>query len=138
MYGKEYKTEINRLVGASIRAVREENHMTRDELASMLGLTTSHMGLMERGDRGAHPAILMMLSERFNVPITEFFAGTKGKYTKGRHVEPTSAAHDESDKKLLNRVNTLARTLSGDCLELAAATLTSIAAFSKRTKAEGK
>jgi transcriptional regulator with XRE-family HTH domain len=47
--------------------------MSREELAETLDLTVSHMGLIERGERGATPVTLEKLSQIFGIKIDDFF-----------------------------------------------------------------
>jgi len=48
--------------------------MSRDELAETLDLTVSHMGLIERGERGATAVTLEKLAHVFSVQIDSLFA----------------------------------------------------------------
>lgn len=45
-----YKQELARL-GAAIRAVRKEIHVSQEALALRAGIDRSHMGKIERGER---------------------------------------------------------------------------------------
>ena len=70
---KREKRRLDKIVGENIRMERELRNMTREELGELLELTTSHVGLIERGDRGATAVSLMSLSQVFNAPLDRFF-----------------------------------------------------------------
>ena len=70
---REDKVHLDKIIGRNIRAEREARGISRDELAELLDLTTSHMGLIERGERGATAVTLSKLTRVFDVPIDHFF-----------------------------------------------------------------
>ena len=49
---KEVKTSLDKEVGSRIKKVRTSLGISREKLADQLGLGVSHMGLIERGERG--------------------------------------------------------------------------------------
>ena len=61
----------------------------------LLGVSTSHMGLMERGERGVHALNLAKLSQLFDLPIGEFFDSSK--------MEGLSISKSLDDKMQANR-----------------------------------
>ena len=67
------KRKLDGIIGASIRRERVERKISREEIAAILGLTTSHLGLIERGERGATNVVLDKLRHIFKVPIDHFF-----------------------------------------------------------------
>ena len=71
------KQQINALVGRNIRREREACRLTREELSEMIDITSSHMGLIERGDRGATAITLTKLSNTLCVPVDYFFNSPK-------------------------------------------------------------
>ena len=108
MYSKK---EIDRLVGAGIKKEREARLLSRDDLAQMLGLTSSHLGLLERGERGTTARNLYALSYYLQAPVDIFFNNKKARKSAG----PASnkAAIDESNRR---RINTLIKLIEGDGL----------------------
>ena len=68
------KVRLDEIIGKNIRLEREARKLTRDELAEMMELTTSHMGLIERGERGATAVTLSKLSRTFDIPVDHLFA----------------------------------------------------------------
>jgi len=71
------KDRLDEIIGKNIRLERESRRLSRDELAEMMDLTSSHMGLIERGERGATAVTLSKLSKAFDIPIDNLFASTK-------------------------------------------------------------
>ena len=67
------KDRIDEIIGNNIRLERTARRLTRDELANMLEITASHLGLIERGERGATAVTLSMLSNAFGIPIDHLF-----------------------------------------------------------------
>jgi len=71
------KDRLDEIIGKNIRLERDARKLSRDELAELMELTTSHMGLIERGERGATAVTLSKLSKTFDVPIDHFFTSPK-------------------------------------------------------------
>jgi len=70
---KQDKLRLDRVIGANIKRERAARKMTRDELAEILDLTVSHLGLIERGERGATSVVLEKLTNIFDISIDHFF-----------------------------------------------------------------
>ena len=68
------KARLDEVIGKNIRIERESRKLTRDELAEMMELTTSHMGLIERGERGATAVTLSKISRTFDIPVDHLFS----------------------------------------------------------------
>jgi len=94
---KRAKSELDRIIGRNIRTEREARNMSRDELAELVDLTTSHMGLIERGERGATGVTLMKLSRILGRPIDDFFY--EAKENKPSLSEGSKEDIFEADKK---------------------------------------
>ena len=77
MNRKQEKDRLDVIIGKNIRLERESRKLSRDELAEMMDLTTSHMGLIERGERGATAVTLTRLSKAFDIPIDNLFNNPK-------------------------------------------------------------
>ncbi|MCL2362889.1 MAG: helix-turn-helix domain-containing protein [Defluviitaleaceae bacterium] len=71
------KDRLDEIIGKNIRLERESRRLSRDELAEMMDLTSSHMGLIERGERGATAVTLSKLSKAFDIPIDHLFTSPK-------------------------------------------------------------
>jgi len=71
------KTRLDRVVGGNIRREREARKLSRDELAEVVDLTTSHLGLIERGERGATPVTLEKVVKAFGITIDSLFTESR-------------------------------------------------------------
>ena len=67
------KMRLDKTVGANIRRERDLRKLTRDELAELIDLTVSHLGLIERGERGATPVVLNKLCSVLGVTADYLF-----------------------------------------------------------------
>ena len=86
---KHDKQRIDKIVGNNIRRQREFRRMSRDELAEVLDLTVSHLGLIERGERGATSVTLEKLVKIFNVTIDSLYAIPTRSGTREKRDERT-------------------------------------------------
>jgi len=68
------KARIDSIIGRNLRAARIAKNMTREELAEIMGLSVPHIGVIERGERGATAVTLEKISKAFDLPIDNFFA----------------------------------------------------------------
>ena len=76
MRRKQEKDRLDKLIGKNIQLEREACKLTRDELSEMIEMTTSHMGLIERGERGATAVTLSKISRVLDIPIDKLFANS--------------------------------------------------------------
>ena len=77
MRTRSEKARLDSIIGKNMRREREYRNLTRDELAEMIDLTPSHLGLIERGDRGATAVTLSRLSRVLDISIDDLFAASK-------------------------------------------------------------
>lgn len=54
-------------LGARIRKIRKQNHMTQEQLAEACDLSTAHIGHIERGTRAASIETLITISKILNI-----------------------------------------------------------------------
>ena len=92
------KDRLDDIIGKNIRLERESRKISRDELAEMMELTSSHMGLIERGERGATAVTLSKLSKAFDIPIDHLFANPRKGGLSVR--EDQDAAPQATQKKI--------------------------------------
>jgi len=71
---RDEKVKLDEVVGRNIKRERNLRKLSRDELADILGLTTSHLGLIERGERGATGVTLDRLSRAMDISIDSLFS----------------------------------------------------------------
>ena len=70
---RESKIILDSIIGRNIIIERKSKNISRKELAKLIGLTPTHLGLIERGERGANCAVLCKLGQVFNKPIDCLF-----------------------------------------------------------------
>jgi len=120
----ETKKRLDKIIGKNIRREREVRRFRRDEFAKILDLTPSHLGLIERGVRGATPATLEKVVQSLNVSIDGLFSETgRAKSARERH-NANSGAY-------FQKVSTLMNLLAEHELQLIAHTIEGLMAMRK-------
>jgi len=94
---RDEKRRIDKIIGTNIRNMRISIKMSRDEMAELLDLTVSHLGLIERGERGATLVVLSKLSKAFDQSISDFFQESD---KKGRGAKPAESTEDLYRKRI--------------------------------------
>jgi transcriptional regulator with XRE-family HTH domain len=93
--------------GLRIRALREEAHMTRDQLAEKAGVPVSTLVNWEQGHREPLATQLRKLSVALNIPCDSFFEGpTTAPRQRGRPPKsdtPTAPARRRTGRKMPGR-----------------------------------
>ena len=107
---KKEKDNLDAIIGQNIYLTRKASNIGRDELAQMMEMSSSHVGLIERGERGATAVTLAMLSRIFDVPIDEFFSKPNKKGAKDADVT-------SGEKAARKRINSLISNLGEKELE---------------------
>lgn len=62
-------------IGAKIRRLREENGLTQEKLALMVGVERSYLAKVEAGTRNASIDVLEKIAGGFGLSLAELFAG---------------------------------------------------------------
>jgi len=70
---KEDKRSLDTIIGNNVRLQRMAHNLSMAELSKRMEITYSHLGLIERGERGTTSINLRKLSKIFNVTIDSFF-----------------------------------------------------------------
>jgi len=100
---KSDKRQLDKVVGNNIRLEREKRKLTRDELAELIDVTVSHLGLIERGERGATPVTLGRLMSVFGVSLDSLLAEpTKALFA--RESTPESAPYFKKVSALITQL----------------------------------
>jgi len=94
------KARLDDIIGKNIRKERLFRRLTRDDLAAVVDLTPSHLGLIERGERGATNVTLARISKAFGVSIDSLFV-------ESSRPANTKAARDFPHKKILTQLSNL-------------------------------
>jgi transcriptional regulator with XRE-family HTH domain len=69
--------DIDRIIASKIRDLREMRELTQSEMASLLSLSTSAYGKLERGETSLLVCRLDEISRALAVPILYFFSDNK-------------------------------------------------------------
>jgi len=111
------KERLDDIIGKNIRAERQSRNLSREELAEMLDLTTSHMGLIERGERGATAVTLSRLSRVLQMPIDVFFASSNPAAVREERQNGRAAAQKKIASLITNlteaELNFVIHTIQG-------------------------
>ena len=94
------KDLLDREVGKRVKALREECGITRTELAKKLGLTLSHMGLIERGQRGLTLPKCLMLRDIFCVSLEYLIAGSGETVEAGSFISKSETLSSRERQKI--------------------------------------
>lgn len=62
-------------LGESVKKLRDENHMTQENLAKEVGITTSMIGHIETGMKIPSLAVVLKLAEVLNSTVDEMCNG---------------------------------------------------------------
>jgi transcriptional regulator with XRE-family HTH domain len=77
--GEENMTMDRKALGAAIKAARQENRLTQEQLSEMVGIVPSHVKQIEAGTRSPSVEVLYKLAHTLNFSVDEiFFPGRKG------------------------------------------------------------
>ena len=109
------KLILDKVVGDNIRRERGVRKLSREELAELIDLTVSHLGLIERGERGATPVVLKKLCEVLNVKV-DYLLNEQGRAMTARETDGENAS------PIRNKVNVLTSRLNDTELEILAST----------------
>ena len=70
---KDAKNRLDKVIGANIMVQRQLRKIRREDFARLLDLAPSHLGLIERGERGATPVTLERIVRAFGITIDSLF-----------------------------------------------------------------
>lgn len=65
--------DAKKLLGTNLRKQRKLNHLTQEELSEQLGITTKHLGVIERGEAFCSADLLEKAASVLNVSIATLF-----------------------------------------------------------------
>ena len=106
---RKNKDRLDKTIGENIRNERKARSMSRDELAEALDLTVSHMGLIERGERGATALTLEKLSLTFDISIDSLFREAKKADSERTHAKEQDYELERNIEKITNMITKLNR-----------------------------
>jgi transcriptional regulator with XRE-family HTH domain len=88
------KSAIRKEMGCRVRALRRARGLSIDELSAKLALTPSHLGLIERGERGITVERLMNVCQFFGCSADFLITGKGPVTTNPDDDSPPSASID--------------------------------------------
>jgi len=92
---------LNREIGKRLRDLRRYHGMSREMLAQQLDISTSHIGLIERGERGLSVSKALKVSGMFSVQLNYLLAG-QGEASKLDDSNLPTAGFNEHEWQLLS------------------------------------
>ena len=101
MTGNKDKRGLDTIIGKNIRIARKERNISMEELGNAMGLTVAHVGLVERGLRGATATSLWRLSQFLNVSIDSLFVPHDTKAASESKGEATAETARKKIQSLL-------------------------------------
>jgi len=113
------KSRIDKTIGRNIRRERTLRKLSREELSMILDLTVSHLGLIERGERGATVVTLEKLSLAFDLPIDQLVSEPDKNKSRKK-------VRDIEKNPYREKVNTLCANMSETELMVLAYTITGL------------
>ena len=69
------KSAIALKIGANILAYRQKKGITQEVLGSLTNLTTTYIGLVERGDRGTSSEVLVAIAKALGCKAADLMKG---------------------------------------------------------------
>jgi transcriptional regulator with XRE-family HTH domain len=66
-------SQLEKVIGDKIKEVRHNSHLTQEAFAEQIQVHPSYIGPMEKGRKRPSIRTLIRISEKFEVPIYEFF-----------------------------------------------------------------
>ena len=75
-------------IGAQIKRLREEQHLTGKDLAKRIGLSQSQMTRLEKGQRRIDTEILVRIADALEVSPARFFSGEGEPPPRAGHGRP--------------------------------------------------
>ena len=118
------KLYLDEIIGINIRLQRRAHNITREELSEMMGLSNSHLGLIERGERGTTAINMQKLTKIFNIPADYFFVP--------RDIDDNLIDNEEASAKAnRKKIASLANLLEDSSLKFVVDTLKGVITLTK-------
>jgi len=95
------KLHIDKIIGSNISVERKARNFSRDELAEALKVSASHLGLIERGERGVNALNLIKISTIFDITVDTLLSGTVDSSL------PLFAKHGDAEQANIKKINSL-------------------------------
>ena len=102
---RDDKERLDTVIGANIQNERLQRNFSREEFAAILDLTTSHLSLIERGERGATIVTLERVVKACDVTIDSLFVDNRKVRSKSKTPQTQKANLYKTIKTLLLTLN---------------------------------
>lgn len=91
-------SDIAKIVGDRIRILRTEKGLSQEELAHRAGVSTSHIGKLERGEKNPSLSSIEKITNALGITLEDLF----------KYIQPSSGENDNTTLSLLiNKLATL-------------------------------
>ena len=88
-------------VGKHIRAIRQAQGLTQEQVGERAGLNYKFVGLIERGDRNPSAESLEKLAKGLNVLVGDFFPDTSSRTNREKLIQSILGILGDKDPKEL-------------------------------------
>lgn len=104
------KKDINIQIGQRVRTARENAHLSRDELAEKLNISTLFLGYIECGQKGMSLTTLKNISQYLGVSTDYLLLGNEGSNISKKNIDILLNSIDDKylsflESQLRNTVN---------------------------------
>ena len=108
--GPLMKKDINIQIGQRVRTARENAHLSRDELAEKLNISTLFLGYIECGQKGMSLTTLKNISQYLGVSTDYLLLGNEGSNISKKNIDILLNSIDDKylsflESQLRNTVN---------------------------------
>lgn len=91
-------SDIAKIVGDRIRILRTEKGLSQEELAHRAGVSTSHIGKLERGEKNPSLSSIEKITNALGITLEDLF----------KYIQPSNGENDNTTLSLLiNKLATL-------------------------------
>ncbi len=100
-------SELSNILGDRIRIIRNDKGFSIEELAHRAGISTAHLGYVERGDRSPTVDMLGKIIKALGITFEEFFTNFHEPNDTTDNIEDTDDTDDTILAYLINRLNVM-------------------------------
>lgn len=119
--------DMKKIIGERIRNERLKRNMSSEELASILNVSQSFIGLIERGQRGTNIKLLLDICDIFQITLDDIISDKKLKMCERKN--------DTYNDKI-SAINSLLRTLNVYELDFVISTIKNL--YNMKVKSGGE
>ena len=75
---------IKRIFGENLKLLRKKQHLTQEEFAEKLNISTNHLSKLEVGMKFASPELISKIAITFSIPPSFLFYTSESSFTDER------------------------------------------------------